>query len=58
MDFIKLWAKNKIEVKKAEKKIKYFFREKPSQKEMNSSSETFLLQNKVINNFNVFLTNN
>lgn len=57
-EFIKLWANNQVEVRKIDNRIKYFFREKPPQKGMNSSSEIFLLQNKVIKNFNVFLTNN
>jgi len=59
MDFIKLWAKNGIEVKKVENKIKYFFREKsPHNSVANSSAESYYLQNKINENFNVFLTNN
>jgi len=55
MDFINLWAQNKIEVKKTEKKIKYFFREKSPQSVANSSAESYYLQNKINENFNVFL---
>ena len=58
MDFIKLWAKNEIEVKKVENKIKYFFREKSPHSVANSSAESYYLQNKINENFNVFLTTN
>ena len=55
MDFIKVWAKNGIETKKINGEIKYFFREKSPQIVEDPSSEIGYLQNKINDNFNVFL---
>ncbi|NOY96838.1 MAG: IS3 family transposase [Chlorobi bacterium] len=55
MDFIKAWANNGIEIKKINGKIKYFFREKSPQFVEGPYSEICYLQNKINDNFNVFL---
>lgn len=56
MVFLKQWSEGKIECKEEKRRIKYFLREKPTEKKSEGSSpDTFFLQSKDRNMFSNFI---